>query len=93
MRPHVHLTVVEPLGTSSYVPLTEDHHIPLPPQGEHLWVAAGLWRIPPIMGTRSRPVRLDGNNLLSIHGPFCYVCEQHATPHTLHTPCPGAPRE
>lgn len=53
-----------------------------PPKGEHLWIAMAMYRIKPEI--RGQEVILDRENLLSIEGPGCYLCEavygQHSDP-------------
>jgi hypothetical protein len=66
--------------------------IPEPPKGEHLWVVTGLWRTADPSGVvEGRRILLDAENLLSIDGPGCYVCEQVWSPELEKQPCPGEP--
>lgn len=60
---------------------------PVPPRGEHLWMMMAMFRI---ADPKAERFHLDFENLLTIEGPGCYVCEQ-----TLREaggrPCPGDP--
>ncbi len=69
-------------------------NIPVPPKGEHLWTITGLWKInePSKVASSDQPVQLDLENLLTIDGPGCYVCEQMWTPEIEKQPCPGEQR-
>lgn len=62
--------------------------LPTPPPGEHLWTLLGVWRI---TDPTADHVDLDIENLLSIEGPGCFVCER---PYAVAVagPCPGEPR-
>lgn len=50
------------------------YHAPIPePNGRHLWVFTGMWRV-------TNPARerheFDMENLLTVEGPGCFWCEQ-----------------
>lgn len=59
--------------------------------GEHLWCYTSLWesRDP----TQREGVHLDTENLLSVDGPGCFICEALFHPSMLGRPCPGEPDE
>lgn len=54
---------------------------------EHLWVATAAWAVsdPADPG----PLLLDRNNLLTVPGVGCYVCEQVYSPQLARRRCPG----
>lgn len=57
---------------------------------QHLWILLGVFRVnPAVIG--SGEVHLDSENLLTIEGPGCFLCEQTYTPATAALPCPGDP--
>jgi hypothetical protein len=65
-------------------------HIPDPRPGEHMWTVVGMWRIAnPNRGGR---IDLDLENLVTLEGPGCFVCEQPYTPELAAKPCAGEPR-
>ena len=61
--------------------------------GEHLWIMSGAWRIsdPASAFDAGVPKFLDLENLLTIVGPGCYICEQVYTAEVAAKPCPGEP--
>ena len=79
---------VQSLGV--IVPAGHRHHRPMPEpiSGEHLWVVVGAWvsREP-----GAQNLLLDAENLLTIEGPACYVCEELYTPSVASRPCAGDP--
>jgi hypothetical protein len=62
--------------------------------GQHLWVMTGLWSIADPASAYDPTVQkyLDLENLISIDGPGCFVCEQMWTAEVAARPCPGEPR-
>ncbi len=48
---------------------------------EHLWVYTG----------QKEGVNLDLENLLTIDGPGCFICEEIFSPQLAALPCPGNP--
>lgn len=71
--------------------LNERMTAPLP--GVHMWVMTGAWRImnPATAFDVGVAKYLDLENLLTIGGPGCWVCEQIWTPELNDTVCPGDP--
>lgn len=67
--------------------------VPTPALGEHLWVMTGAWRIarPETILDPSGTFHLDMENLLTLDGPGCWVCEQVWSPEVAALPCPGDP--
>ena len=66
------------------------HHadFPMPGPGVHLWVVTGAWLVAEPTSAR---LILDHENLLSIEGPGCLVCEQIWSPEIAAQACPGDP--
>lgn len=62
--------------------------IPTPAPGQHLWATFGVWRVADPAATR---FHLDLENLLTLEGPGCFLCEQQYTPELAARPCPGDP--
>lgn len=54
--------------------------------GEHLWVAVGMWRLADPANPR---LDLDIENLMTIEGPGCFICEETYTPDLAAEPCRG----
>jgi hypothetical protein len=77
-------------GTGIRVEARHRHHagIPTPRPGEHLWTVIGMWQVTNPTADR---IDLDAENLLTIEGPGCYVCEQTWSPDIAAQPCPGDP--
>lgn len=46
-----------------------------------------MWKVQP----ERDQFLLDTENLLTIEGPGCYVCEEEYTPERATQPCPGDP--
>lgn len=69
----------------------QKHHatLPLPDPGQHLWTVMGMWHIVDPSNTTQQI--LDVENLLTIEGPGCYICEESYTPERAAQPCPGDP--
>ena len=65
--------------------------IPDPAPGEHLWVITGLWSVKEPSQYAGKEVHLDVENLLTIDGPGCFMCEQMWTRELEKQPCPGEP--
>jgi hypothetical protein len=61
---------------------------PEPRPGEHLWIMVGMWRVADPEGGS---MLLDSENLITVDGPGCYVCEQPWTPATAARRCLGDP--
>lgn len=63
--------------------------------GEHLWTMVAVWRIvdPASAFDPAQEKYLDTENLLSLDGPGCFVCEEPYTPERAARPCPGDPAE
>jgi hypothetical protein len=56
---------------------------------EHLWVYTGLWEV---RDPRQRQrVDLDTENLLSVDGPGCFICERMWSARLAARPCEGEP--
>lgn len=51
--------------------------IPEPKPGEHMWMVFGMWYVASPTADR---FELDVENLVSIEGPGCFICERS---------CPG----
>jgi hypothetical protein len=66
---------------------------PTPAPGVHLWVIVGAWRIinPATTKDPTGEIHLDVENLITLDGPGCFVCEQQWTPDLGCRPCPGDP--
>lgn len=62
--------------------------------GEHVWVIVASWRIfNPEEAHKPEVIKyLDLENLASMDGPGCFVCEQVWTAEIGAAPCPGEPR-
>lgn len=61
--------------------------IPKPKPGEHLWVAMVIFRLSDPGAER---FHLDHENLVTVEGPGCYICEQTWSM-VKGRPCPGDP--
>lgn len=62
----------------------------------HLWVMTGLWSIQKetLKGSvdgKLYGVHLDRENLLTVDGPACFICEKLWEPGLEDTPCTGDP--
>lgn len=67
------------------------HHAPdlkTPPAGEHMWITVAMFRT---RNPEAEQFHLDLENLLTIEGPACYICEQHYTKELATRPCAGEP--
>jgi hypothetical protein len=60
-------------------------------EGEHLWTMFAVFRIAHPETATDPGVNkfLDLENLLTIMGPGCYICEQMYSPEVAASPCPG----
>lgn len=79
-------------STSLKIEVGHRHHAPIAlagKDGEHLWAVFGVWRV---MDPTSERFELDTENLMTIEGPGCFVCEKQYTPALAARPCPGEPR-
>src|SRR5438045_1166103 len=56
--------------------------------GRHLWMVLGMWQI---KDPESDQFQLDIENLLTIEGPGCYICEQPYSRELAARPCTGDP--
>jgi len=56
--------------------------------GQHLWTVVGMWQI---RDPASGQLMLDVENLLTVEGPGCYVCEEQYSPELAVRPCTGDP--
>lgn len=67
--------------------------MPTPALGEHLWTILGVWRItdPAVSRDPAGEMHLDLENLLTLEGPGCFVCEQAWSLDVAAAPCPGDP--
>jgi hypothetical protein len=75
-------------GLGMSVEAAHRHHASIDWQpGQHLWTVLGMWKVRP----EHDQFLLDTENLLTIEGPGCYVCEQEYTPERAAQPCPGDP--
>lgn len=63
--------------------------IPDPPPGQHLWMVLGMWHL---TDPTSPWYDLDIENLMTIEGPGCFVCEQPYSAELAAAPCTGEPR-
>jgi hypothetical protein len=54
--------------------------------GEHQWVIVAGYHVDP------RNPAMHPENLISVEGPGCRVCEQNYTPELAERRCPGEPR-
>lgn len=79
---------VTPLGQRMEVRHKYHADFPMPGPGEHLWVVTGAWRV---ADPSSSGLILDHENLLSVEGPGCFVCEQVWSEQVAARPCPGDP--
>lgn len=78
------------------VPVPESRsnaEMPTPSPGEHLWCMFAMYRITNPEHAQDPAVKkyLDLENLLTIDGPGCWVCEQVWSAAIAGEPCPGEP--
>lgn len=78
------------VGTGMKVEAAHRHHkaIPNPKPGEHLWTAIAMYRVQP----NADQIHLDTENLLTIEGPGCFICERPYSAALAAKPCTGEPR-
>jgi DNA modification methylase len=67
-----------------------------PPGGPHQWIVAAMWKLSDEEARHQATgsggeVHLSADNLLSIEGPGCWVCERVWTPAIADQPCTGEP--
>jgi hypothetical protein len=55
---------------------------------EHVWIMTAAWRVDPAKGGRAV---MDHENLISLGGPGCLVCENTYTPELAAKRCEGGP--
>jgi hypothetical protein len=81
---------LRPTETGPKVEAIQKHHAKMPTvrPGEHLWIVAGVWRV---ANPTAEQFMLDTENLLSLEGPGCYVCEEDYSPDLAMRRCPGEP--
>lgn len=60
------------------------------PPGVHLWVATAAWRVNPAEFLKGE-AHLDLENMLTIGGPGCFICEREYGTEMALQPCPGEP--
>lgn len=60
--------------------------LPKPPAGEHQWTVVAMYRVADPAADNQN---LDLENLLTIEGPGCYLCEVTWSPAAAARPCPG----
>lgn len=58
--------------------------------GEHIWALFAMFRINPEK-MADGPALMDTENLITVSGPGCYVCEQVYTKEIAAKRCPGDP--
>jgi len=92
MSEHV-VKIISTDGTKAEVKDRHGARPPKPRPGEHLWIMIGMWRITDPARTKAAGERvlLDGENLLTVEGPGCFVCEQSWSPEVEAKRCPGDP--
>lgn len=56
--------------------------------GEHLWTVTGMWTV---KDPTAEQVLLDIENLITLAGPGCFICEQGYAQAIAGGPCPGEP--
>lgn len=81
-------------GPAMAVPDTKTHGaIPPPKPGEHFWVMTAVWGIadPATAFDPGVQKHLDLENLITIEGPGCFICEDVYTAELAARPCPGEP--
>lgn len=93
MRERLAETGVRPTGIVQPVPARAYGGLPEPKPGEHLWTVLASFYIADPASAFDPAVEktLDAENMLSLSGPGCLVCEQTYTPATAGQPCPGEP--
>lgn len=64
-----------------------DHAVP----GEHLWVSMVVFRVARPESWATEQQHMDGENMVHVTPPTCYVCEQAYSPAIGAAPCPGEP--
>lgn len=82
---------LQTVSTGITVEASRFHHnpnMPPPKPGEHQWMVLAMWRVDRPDGER---FDLDTENLMTIEGPGCFVCEQPYSPEMAAEPCPGEP--
>ena len=62
--------------------------LPKAPAGQHQWITLAMYRT---NNPDADQQNLDMENLLSIEGPGCFVCEQPYSREVAARPCPGEP--
>lgn len=77
-------------GTGIRIEARHRHHadMPTPKPGDHQWTVLAMWHVNPT----ADHLDLDTENLLTIEGPGCYICEQTWSPEAAAKPCPGEPK-
>ena len=76
--------------SSTGIRIQAAHHyhawLPDVPPGEHVWCLFGVWRVKDPTAGR---FDLDVENLVTIEGPGCLVCERPYSPQRAAGPCTG----
>jgi hypothetical protein len=65
-----------------------------PEHGEHVWIAAAVYRVQPeaLRGSEGEELHLDSENLAAVD-VGCYVCEQPWSERLSYRKCPGDPAD
>lgn len=93
IRNGVHLVEMRGGGMLENASARYGGQVPEVAEGEHLWVMMGCWRIsdPAAVFTEGHDQHLDMENLLTVEGPGCYICETPWNPELAALPCTGDP--
>lgn len=62
--------------------------IPDPAPGRHQWTVTGMWLV---TDPTEEQLNLDLENLVTLVGPGCFVCEETYSAELAAKPCPGEP--
>lgn len=62
--------------------------ITMPPKGKHLWMVMTMFRVADPAAVQ---FVLDHENVLTIEGPGCFLCEELYSERVASRPCPGEP--
>jgi hypothetical protein len=60
--------------------------------GSHLWIVGVLHEVDPAGWRPGVQPKLDQDNIISVNGPGCYICERPWSEREGHRRCPGEPR-
>lgn len=77
-------------GTGISTEAAHRHHadLPEPAAGQHQWIVMTVYRVADPTAPQQN---LDMENLLTIEGPGCLVCEKAYSPELAAGPCAGDP--